>query len=83
MEQSTLDQVSDQTIISTLRALISKDYSFEAFLVDRQNGAKERIRQQVKNKRRYDQQKALKEAKKIKAQGEVVHKLESVESTSE
>lgn len=83
MEQSTLDHISDQTIVSTVRALISKDYSFEAFLIDRQNGAKERIRQQVKNKRRYDQQKALKEAKKIKAQGEVVHKFESGETASE
>ena len=78
---STLEQVSDQTIISTIRALISKEYSFEAFLVDRQNGAKERVRQQLKNKKRYDQQKALRQAKqKIKDQGEVVHKFESSES---
>ena len=76
---STLDQVSDQTIVSTVRALISKDYNFEAFLYDRQNGAKERIRQQIKNKKRYDQQKALKQ-KTREAQGEVVHKLESPET---
>ena len=57
-------EVSDQTIASTVRALLSQSYNFEAFLTDRASGAKERIRQQIKNKKRYDAKKALKESKK-------------------
>ena len=64
--------VSDQTIASTVRALLSSSYNFEAFLADRASGAKERIRQQIKNKKRYDAKKALRESLKI----EQVQKLD-------
>ena len=58
---------SDATILATVKSLLSKEYPFELFLHDRSSGAKERIRQQIKNKKRYDAAKAKKEAEKNKA----------------
>ena len=70
-------EVSDQQIAATIRSLISKTYSFEAFLADRAAGAKERIRQQIKNKKRYDAKKKLKESLKI----EQVEKLDVINNS--
>lgn len=63
-----MSEVSDQQITSTVRSLLSKDYSFETFLKDRLDGAKERVRQQIKNKKRYDAKKAAKEKAKAEQQ---------------
>ena len=59
-----MSDLTDQTIVATVRALLSKDYSFEMFLTDRASGCKERIRQQIKNKKRYEIQKAQRAAKR-------------------
>lgn len=71
-----MSDLTDQTIVATVRALLSKEYSFEMFLTDRASGCKERIRQQIKNKKRYELQKAqraLLRQKKAEEQNSCVH----------
>jgi len=55
-----MSDLTNEQIASTVKALLSKDYSFDAFLKDRADGAKERLRQYNKNKIRYEKQKAAK-----------------------
>lgn len=65
-----MSDTSDATILLTVKAILNKDYTFESFLHDRASGAKERIRQQIKNKKRYDAAKAKKELERNKNKDE-------------